>query len=721
MEEELNGIIEKIVFANEENGYSVVKLKGKLKDEIQIVGHFTSLQLGETISCKGKWSFHPKYGKQFDVKSYSLTIPNDAASIQKYLEAGNIKGIGAVHAKRIVDHFGDKTLEVIDKTPSRLREIEGIGKKKVDSIKMYWGEQKESRDVMIFLQGHGIGPSLSKKIYRRYGEKCLETVKNNPYSMTYDVVGIGFKTADTIAKNFGILANDPMRVEAGIEYVLQELSDDGHVCFPEINILSLAEEKLGVDQADLNRAITSLETKERIIRKRLPTTEEEELFIWLRPLFFAELGIAKHLKRLKRAPSAIREIKIDKAAEWVQEKLGIQFAAGQIGALEKSFHEKVHIITGGPGTGKSTITKAILAVHEKLTTDIILCAPTGKAAKRLSEITKKKASTIHSILEFDPTTGHFKKNDKNLLKCDLMIIDEASMIDTYLFFSLLKALPDGAKIVCIGDIDQLPSVGPGSVLRDIIDSKAIPISRLFQIFRQGKDSRIVINAHNINKGIFPEFDNDAEKTDFLFYEIEAPEQLRDRLTQLVADEIPSIYGFNPLSEIQVLAPMRKGIIGVEQLNNALQERLNPNPTLINRMGQPLKVGDKVMQIRNNYTKCIFNGDVGFIEEIDSEEQVALISFDGKSIEYEFTELGEIVLSYAASVHKFQGSESPCIVMPIHTSHYMLLQRNLLYTGITRAKKLVVLLGTKQAIALAIKNDKVEKRHTGLSYFLGNSA
>jgi len=719
MEEELNGIIEKIVFSNEENGYSVVKLKSKLKDEIQIVGHFTSIQLGETISCKGNWVFHPKYGKQFTVKSYTLTIPNDASSIQKYLEAGNIKGIGVVHAKKIVDHFGEKTLEIIDKTPSRLREIEGIGKKKVDSIKKYWGEQKESRDILIFLQGHGIGPSLSKKIYKRYGEKCLETVKNNPYSLTYDIMGVGFKTADTIAKNFGIQKNDPMRIEAGIEYVLGELSEDGHACYPEREIITLAAEKLEVDQADLHRAITSLESKERIIRKNLPTSEEEDLFIWLKPLFFAEIGIAKHLKRLRREPSSIREIKIEKAAVWVQEKLCIEFAGGQIQALEKSFHEKVHVITGGPGTGKSTITKAILAVHEKLTSNIILCAPTGKAAKRLSEITNKKASTIHSILEFDPNSGIFKKNGKNPLTCDLIIIDEASMIDTLLFFSLLNFIPDGAKVVCIGDIDQLPSVGPGAVLKDIIESRAIPLSRLFQIFRQGKGSRIVINAHNINKGIFPELANTDEKTDFLFYEIESPEDLKNRLVSLVAEEIPSKYSFNPLSEIQVLAPMRKGIIGVEQLNQALQEKLNPNTILINRMGQPFKVGDKVMQIRNNYTKFVYNGDVGFIDEIDTEETNLTVVFDGKPIVYEFSELNEIVLSYAASVHKFQGSESPCIVMPIHTSHYMLLQRNLLYTGITRAKKLVVLLGTKQAIALAIKNDKVEKRHTGLSYFLSN--
>ncbi len=720
MEEELTGIIERVVFANDENGYSVVKLKGKLQDDIQIVGHFSSIQLGETISCKGKWKFHPKYGKQFDVASYTLTIPNDAASIQKYLEAGNIRGIGAVNAKRIVDHFGDKALEIIDKDPSRLREIEGIGEKKLEGIKKHWGEHKGSRDIMVFLQGHGIGPSMSKKIFRRYGEKCLETVKTNPYVMTYDVDGIGFKTADTIAKNFGISANDPMRVEAGIEYVLQELSDDGHVCYPEVEIIALAGEKLGVDGADLNRALTSLEEKKRIIRKPLPTTEEEELFVWLRPLFFAELGIAKQIKRLRRAASAIREIKIEKAADWVQEKLGITFAPGQITALETSFREKVHIVTGGPGTGKSTITRAILSVHEKLTKEIILCAPTGKAAKRLSEITQKKASTIHVILEYDPTTGLFKKNMTNQLNCDLMIIDEASMIDTLLFFSLLKALPDGAKVVCIGDIDQLPSVGAGCVLKDIIESRAIPVSRLSQIFRQEKGSRIVINAHDINKGVFPELEIHEEKSDFLFYQIESPEELKEKLISLVAQEVPSIYGFNPLTDIQVLAPMRKGIIGVEQLNHALQERLNPNPTLVNRLGQPFKVGDKVMQIKNNYNKQIFNGDVGFIEEIHVDLMYLMIQFDSKPVKYEFSELNQIVLAYAASVHKFQGSESPCIVMPIHSSHYMLLQRNLLYTGITRAKKLVVLLGTKQAIALAIKNDKVEKRHTGLSYFLSSS-
>jgi exodeoxyribonuclease V alpha subunit len=623
----------------------------------------------------------------------------------------------------IVYLFGDIALEVIDKTPSKLREIEGIGKKKIESIKKHWNDQKENRDVMIFLRGHGIGPSLTKKIIHKYGDKCVDTVKNNPYAMTLDIMGVGFKTADQIAKKFGIENNNPLRVEAGIEFTLQELSEDGHVCYPEEAIINLAAEKLLVDQADINRALISLELKDRILRKPLPTGDlgEEELFVWLKFLFFAEVGISKQLKRLKRETPNIREIKIEKASDWVQEKLGIEFAKGQISALEKSFQEKVHVITGGPGTGKSTITRAILAVHERLTSNIILCAPTGKAAKRLSEITKRKASTIHSILEYDPTTNSFKRNQKNMLECDLIIIDEASMIDTILFYSLVRALPDGAKVICIGDIDQLPSVGPGSVLRDIIDSRAITVSTLGEIFRQSKNSKIVTNAHSINKGLFPDVTPTEEKSDFLFFEYDETEALKEKLIALVAKEIPESYQFDALEDIQVLAPMRKGIIGVEQLNHALQESLNKNQTLVNKMGQPFKINDKVMQIRNNYTKSIFNGDVGFIENIYPGDMFLTVNFDGKVVEYEFTELNELVLSYAASVHKFQGSESPCIIMPIHTSHYMLLQRNLLYTAITRAKKLVVLLGTKQAIALAVKNDKVEKRHTGLSYFLSNQA
>lgn len=719
MEETISGNVEKIVFSNEDNGFTVAKLSSRDKDGITIVGSFPSLRAGEIITCKGKWSHHSSHGRQFDVSSFELELPKDLIGIRRYLESGSIRGLGPVNAKRIVDAFGMETLMILDSDPMRLTEIEGIGKKKVESIMLYWEEQKAIREVMIFLRGHGVGPALAKKIHRKYGDATIQTLKENPYTVARDVFGIGFKTADRIASELGVALDSPVRIQAGVEYLLREISEDGHSCYPERDLIAVTMKSLSVDMGVVQAAILALEKEERIIRQELSTEEEPILYVWLRSLYVAEMGIAKQLMRLSTSPCAIRTVKSDKALDWVQEKHHIHLAKEQITALTKSLEEKVHIITGGPGTGKSTVTKTILSIHQKLSDHILLCAPTGKAAKRLSDITRRKAFTIHALLENDFSTGLFKRNIDNPLKCDLIIIDEASMIDTYLMHSLLRAIPDEARVIFIGDIDQLPSIGPGNVLRDMIESGRVALTRLFQIFRQAKGSLITVNAHNINKGIFPEANPSKEKSDFIFKQIETPEEILSEIVKLVTSKISPSYDFDPLRDVQILSPMRRGVIGIENLNVVLQKTLNPSGATIECFGRKFRVRDKVMQIRNNYDKNVFNGDVGFIEEIDEDDMMVTIAFDGRSVEYDFTDLDELVLAYAVSIHKYQGSECPCIIMPVHTSHYKLLQRNLLYTGITRGKELVILLGTRKAILLAIQNNEVKKRHTGLSYFITN--
>jgi exodeoxyribonuclease V alpha subunit len=722
MDDQISGSVDQVVFTNEDNGWTVARLNRRRGEEegVCIVGHFPRLKAGEVISCKGRWTHHASHGRQFEVSAFELALPKDLVGIQKYLESGNVKGIGPVNAKRIVEKFGIHTLDVMNNEPERLSEVEGIGKKRVEMIVEHWETEAALRDIMIFLRGHGIGAGLAAKIHKRYGESTITVLKENPYLVARDIFGVGFKTADKIAEEIGIPLDSPVRVHAGLEFILRGLSEEGHTCYPEEDLIALTEKTLEVTLTTIHSAIVALEREDRIIRRELTVEEVPKLFVWLRSLFIGERGISKQFDRIKYGKCHIRPVKCDKALEWVQEKQHIKLAKEQMAALQRSLEEKVHIITGGPGTGKSTITKAILAIHEKLSDKILLAAPTGKAAKRLSEITRRRASTIHSLLEYDFTTMQFKKNLDNPLKCDLIIIDEASMIDTYLMHSLLRAIPDEARVILIGDVDQLPSIGPGNVLRDCIESGAISITRLFQIFRQGKDSLITLNAHNINKGIFPEIVAPKGKSDFLFFPIEESQDILAKMLLLVQETLPKEHRFHPLKDIQILSPMRKGVIGIENLNVILQEKINPGKKKIVRFGREFRVGDKVMQIRNNYTKVIYNGDVGFIQDIDLEESLVTVSFDDKLLEYEATELDELTLAYAVSVHKYQGSECPCIIIPIHMSHYKLLQRNLLYTAITRGKKLVILLGTQKAIHLAVQNNEVRKRHTGLSYFLAEN-
>lgn len=716
--EELIGFIERITFQNEENGFTIAKLKSpKIHDLITVVGFMPAVNPGETIRCSGEWKKHLIHGRQFEIQEYRMQAPADILGIKKYLCSGLIKGIGPAYAGRIVEKFGTDTLNVIDSEPDRLFEVEGIGGKRVNKIKECWAEQRSIREVMIFLQANNVSPAYAQKVFKKYGPHSISKVKENPYNLARDIPGIGFKIADDIARKLGIPKESELRTDAGIEYVLSELADDGHVCYPVEEFLEIAQKTLETEIEKIRPRLEVLKQLDRIELFELFVDGQMRICVWKKPLFMAESGIAREIARLKRSPTHLRNIDTDKAVAWVQQLLKIELAPQQKVAVSKALTDKVHIITGGPGTGKSTITNAILKVTEKLTGRIVLAAPTGRAAKRMSEITGKKASTIHSLLEFD-YKGGFKRNRENPIECDLLIVDEASMIDTFLMYNLLKAVPSGARVIFVGDINQLPSVGPGNVLKDMIASLYIPVTGLTEIYRQAAGSQIITNAHMINKGLTPSITN-QESSDFFFIEANDNEEVVRNILGLVSHRLPKKYGFHPMDDIQVLAPMKRGAFGTENLNASLQDTLNPKDNPLFRAGRKFMCGDKVMQLKNDYERGVYNGDIGKIEKINLVEQQVIVSIDNRDVEYSFADLDELALAYAVSVHKYQGSECPCIVMPVHTSHYMLLNRNLLYTAVTRGKKLVVLVGTRKALYLAIQNDEVRRRYTGLKQALMN--
>lgn len=711
--DQIFGYIERITFQNQENGFTVARLKMPRKqDLITIVGALPPIQPGEKVRCQGLWKMNASHGMQFEVKECSIEAPTDLIGIQKYLASGLIYGIGPAYAERIIKKFGVKTLEIIDQNPDLLSEVEGLGTKRIGRIKESWVSQRCIRKIMFFLQRYGISPSYAHKLYKVYGDKAEETLEENPYALAKTIHGIGFKAADAIAEKIGIKKDAPIRIDSGIEFLLWELSQEGHTCYPMDQFVKKAEEVFGV-------ALTLIEERLAILVKegKIHVEVIEEVpFVWLKGLFLSEVGIANEIKRIKNAPSNLRAVDRDKAIDWVEKELRINLAPNQQEAVKQSLCEKFHIITGGPGTGKSTITKAILAITSKLTRRIILAAPTGRAAKRMSEITRKEAFTIHSLLQYDFKEGGFRRNRENPLQADLIIIDESSMIDTSLMYHLLKAIPTEARVLFVGDIHQLPSVGPGNVLKDMIDSEKLPVTTLNKIFRQAAGSLIITNAHRINEGRLPVLKNE-ENGDFFFVQKEEGKEVLDEILDLVSKRLKEHYKLDPIEAIQVLAPMKRGVIGTHSLNVALQERLNPNKEGHFHAGSRFSVGDKVMQIRNNYQKEIYNGDIGRIEAIN-EDQI-LINYDGKSIPYGLNELDEVTLAYATSIHKYQGSECPCVVIPVHTSHFVMLHRNLLYTGVTRGKRLVVLVGQLKAVAMAVANDDVKKRFTSLRFKLLN--
>lgn len=707
----LIGTVEKIVFTSPDTGFTVARIKEPGKKQLTtIVGSLPNLQPGEKIRCEGDYKVNPSYGVQFDVTSYTSELPTDAKSIERYLASGMIRGIGPELAKRIVTLFKEKALEILENNPDELLAIPGIGKKRLEMICDCWEEQRGVQEVMLFLQKVGITPAFAARIYKAYGDDCIERIEENPYALARDVRGIGFLKADAIAKEMGLTEECPSRIDAGILFCLDELASQGHVCAPTSFLIEKATELLGASESLVQERLPFLLDEERIAQEMI----QEESFTWSKPLFLAEKGIGWEIERLLESKSKLRRISTEKASEWVENEMQIDLALKQKEAICHAVQEKFHIITGGPGTGKSTITKAILRITEKLTRRIALAAPTGRAAKRLAEITHRQASTIHSLLGY--SSNGFIRNRENPLKCDLLIVDEASMIDTWLMFHLLRALPSETRVLLVGDIHQLPSVGPGNVLRDLIESGRVGVTRLVEIFRQARGSKIITNAHRINKGEFPSLNPD-EKGDFFFIRAEDPAEVKAHILSLVTQRLPKRYSFDPFDDIQVLSPMRKGEIGIDALNLALQAKLNPQKDVVYQGSSRFGVGDKVMQIRNNYDKEIYNGDIGRILSIDRENQELLIAFDERQIPYPFKELDELVLAYATSVHKYQGSECPCILLPIHTSHFILLRRNLLYTAITRGKKLVILIGSPKAIGIAVSQDEVQNRYTGLQHAL----
>jgi len=721
----LQGQIERITYTNDETGYTIAKLKvyGQ-RDLVTIVGNLMAPTPGEIIKMKGEWANHPKYGEQFKIVHYKTTTPASVYGIEKYLGSGLIKGIGPVMAKRIVKKFAKETLDIIEKDIERLAEVDGIGEKRIGMIKRAWEDQKEIREVMLFLQTHGVSSGYATKIFKQYGNRSIEIVKQNPYRLATDIFGIGFVTADNIAEKLGFDKDSDLRAEAGILYVLNQLSDDGHVYYPYDGLIEKCQEILQVEGNIIVKALGVIDLDNRIViedLKGLEILDEKHKAIYLAKFHLAETSIANRMKTLINATKSIRQIKTDKAIEWVQKQLSITLARKQVEAVRCAVENKVMVITGGPGTGKTTIINAILKIFSKLKINIMLSAPTGRAAKRMSETTGYEAKTIHRMLEFSIQKGGFQKNDEHPLDCDLLIIDETSMIDTILMHHLLKAIPPTATFILVGDVNQLPSVGAGNVLKDIIGSGAVPVVELNEIFRQAKESLIIVNAHKINNGLIPSLQPSGPKDDFYFIEQEDPEEVLKTILELVRQRIPRRFRLDPVDEIQVITPMHKGTVGAGNLNVELQKALNPGEDGVIRGNRNFRVKDKVMQIKNNYDKEVFNGDIGRIVSIDSENQELIISFDGRDVSYDFTDLDEIVLAYAVSVHKSQGSEYPTVIMPILTQHYILLQRNLIYTAVTRGKKLVVMIGTKKALAIGVRNDKTEKRFTYLKYRLNKES
>ena len=739
----LSGAVERITFYNPENGYTVLRLRPETGRGLQspptsslsrdglitVVGNLPELSPGEHLRLEGRWDNHPKHGSQFKAEVCEQTMPATVAGIQSYLGSGMIKGIGPKLAERIVARFQERTLDVIEQEAESLLQVPGIGMDRLHKIAAAWVEQKQVKEIMVFLHSHGVSTNLAVKIYKTYGDAALETVQKNPYQLERDIYGVGFKTADRIARALGLSAEHPSRIEAGIVFALNEMIENGHVYAPRDMLAERAVELLGVPPELIAPALEKLSQDDRIRADMVPTpstsstngaTEEKKAgearaeykipAIYLTPLYFGERGIAERLKRLASVrPSPLQRDFTQGTTDTL--------SAEQRSALEMALAHPVSILTGGPGTGKTTCLKALIGTLEAAGKRVALASPTGRAAKRLSEATGRPASTIHRLLEFSPVEG-FKHNEEKPLAVDFLVVDEASMLDLILTNNLLKALRPGTQLLFVGDVDQLPAVGAGDVLRDLIDSRMIPVTRLSAIFRQAADSQIITNAHLINQGKFPALSK--ESGDFFLFPADEAEAAGDWIVQVVSERIPQKFGFDPLHDIQVLAPLYRGPAGVSLLNERLQDKLNPpaaSKPERKLYGTLFRLGDKVMQTQNNYDKDVYNGDIGFIRGMDVIEQTLSVDFDGRRVTYDWSDADQLTLAYVVSVHKAQGSEFPVVVMPVVTQHYMMLQRNLLYTAVTRARNLCVLTGSRRAISIAIHNNKVTQRFTALEWRL----
>ncbi len=713
----LEGILDRITFHSDVDGYTVARVLPKGRDhQITIVGKLLGVQVGESVELHGRWVDHPEHGRQFEVERYRTVLPATVEGIRRYLGSGLIKGIGPVMAKRIAETFGSYTLHVLENEPLRLREVSGLGPKRVDRIVRAWEEQQQIKAIMLFLQDLDIAPGLAVRIYKQYGEQSLSVVQATPYRLADEIYGIGFLTADKIAQALGMPLDSPQRVGAGLRYTLSQAADEGHCYLPWAELAARGAELLGVEPAVVDATLGAI-----VITREVHVEQSSgEQRVYLLPFYRAERGVADRIHDLLRAPSAIapffRGANWPRVFEFLADRRGVELTEQQQAAVQMALTNKVSVLTGGPGTGKTTGLKTIIQALQQRGEKFVLASPTGRAAKRLSEATGAEASTIHRLLEYSPAGGaHFKRNPENPLDATLVVVDEASMLDILLANNLFKAIPQGAHVLLVGDSDQLPSVGPGRVLRDILDSMAVPSIHLETIFRQAEGSGIIANAHRINQGEFP---HTRDLADFFFFERPEPEPCAELVAELVAQRIPRRFGLDPRRDVQVLSPTHRGPAGVANLNGLLQAALNPPGTskLEHRFGATVfRQGDRVLQLRNNYDLDVYNGDIGEVMAIDLVDQLLTVRYDGtRDVAYDFGLLDELALAYAISVHKSQGAEYACVVIPLLTQHYTLLQRNLLYTAVTRARQLVVLLGDRRAIAIAVKNNRVADRYTGLA-------
>ncbi len=709
----LSGLIERVSFHSQESGFTVLKVKvSGRREPITVVGSAAVIGAGETIEAVGYWRVDSTHGRQFQARQLLSVAPTTAEGIERYLASGMVRGIGPHFAKVLVSNFGGDVFAVIENEPQRLASLRGIGPKRTARIVASWAEQRAVREIMVFLHSHGVGTSRATRIYRTYGDYAIAMVSENPYRLARDIRGIGFRTADQLARQLGIAPDSMMRAQAGVTYVLSRFAEAGNCATPVGLALSEAAKVLEISTEILQVAIE----KEILEGQIVPDDIAGERCLYLAPLYFAEVGVANSVIRLEtpnRPPWGA--IDTERAIQWVETKGAISLSRSQRDAVTLALTSKMIVITGGPGVGKTTLINSLIAILERKRIKILLCAPTGRAAKRLSESTGRAAKTIHRTLEFDPATFDFKHNKDNPLDCDLLVLDEASMVDVVLMNRLLGALAGRAALFIVGDVDQLPSVGPGDVLGDLIGSGRVPTVRLTEIFRQAAESMIVRNSHRINSGEMPQEGGEGGRKDFYLVNCVDPEEIGRRLVRLVAERIPKRFGFDPITEVQVLTPMNRGTLGARALNVLLQESLNANPTeRVERFGLSYCVGDKVLQLANDYPKEVFNGDIGVIVDIDISEGQLGVVFDANRVVYDFSELDELALAYATSIHKSQGSEYRAVVIPIATQHYTMLERKLLYTAVTRARELVVLIGDPKAIAIAVKNRRAPSRVTGLA-------
>lgn len=696
----LRAVIERITYQSAENGYSILKANVKgYNDLVTLVGNMPEVTVGTVMVAEGEWKVNKQYGSQFVVSTYEEAMPATEFGIEKYLGSGLVKGIGPKYAKLIVSTFGLDTFDVIEKEPKKLSDVPGIGPKRIKKIHDSWMKQLDVKEVMVFLQGNGVSTAYAAKIYKAYGKESIKKVQDNPYCLADDIWGIGFKTADSIAEKMGYTKNDPRRCRSGIVYTLNQLSNEGHIYAERNQLLDAGVQLLGADKDSIEQVLDKMIASEDL--------KIEGEAIYLPPLYYSEVGVANKLRLLMQDNSKTLFQKEPNIKE-IQKRTGITYDDLQTEAIRQAVKSKVMVLTGGPGTGKTTVTQGIIAAWQTMGLEILCAAPTGRAAKRMTEATGMESKTIHRLLGFNPSEG-YKYNEDNPLGGDALIVDESSMIDIVLMNSLLKALPQGMRLLLVGDVDQLPSVGPGNVLRDIISSNVLPVVRLTRIFRQAQTSRIIMNAHAINEGHFPDISN-GRQSDFFFMEAEDPEQIAATIVSLVKSRLPQAYHV-PSTSIQVLTPMQRSVIGASNLNISIQQAVNPVGEGLLRGGYTFRKNDRVMQLKNDYQKEVFNGDMGIVTLVNMEDRTLTVDFDGKSVEYESSELDELSLSYATTIHKSQGSEYPIVIIPVHFTNYVMLQRNLIYTAVTRAKKICILIGTRKALWYAVNHNTVTQRNT----------